>query len=217
MTHKSTILFDLDGTLTDPGIGITNSVAYALKKFGIPVPERELLYPFIGPPLADSFRTYFGLSAQEAEQAIAWYREYFQDHGLFENAVYPGIPALLKSLKQDGRHLIVATSKPEVFARRILEHFDLIAFFDLVAGSLLDNTRTRKDEVIAWALAHTLPQARQAAVMVGDRLHDIEGARKNGLDSIGVLFGYGSREELTAAGASAIAETVDDLGRLLQI
>ena len=187
------VLFDLDGTLTDPGVGITNSVAHALKKFGLAVPERAALYKFIGPPLHESFERYYGFSQEQAQTAVAYYREYFREKGIYENFVYDGVEELLKALRGAGRTLAVATSKPEVFAKQILEHFHLDPYFTYVAGANLDGTRTRKDQVIACALRGCGVEAPAAAVMVGDREYDIWGARKQGLDSIGVLYGYGGQ------------------------
>ncbi|MBQ8764137.1 MAG: HAD family hydrolase [Clostridia bacterium] len=206
----NTVLFDLDGTLTDPGQGITNSVAHALKKFGIEVEDKKELYKFIGPPLHDSFMKYYGFSDEEAEKAIVYYREYFRDIGIFENAVYDGIENLLKGIKASGRKIILATSKPEEFAVRILVHFGLDKYFDCMAGATMDTSRSKKGDVIAYALKESGCKAEDA-VMIGDRLHDILGAKENGLDSIGVLFGYGDREELENAGADYIAETVEDI------
>ncbi len=209
-----TILFDLDGTLTDPGVGITGGVAYALRKLGRPVPAREALYRYIGPPLLASFRRYAGLDEAAARQALALYREYFVPKGMFENEVYPGIPGLLAALKGAGRQVVLATSKPEPFARQILEHFDLARYFDFVAGSTLEETRTEKREVIAWALEKTHADAARA-VMVGDRDYDVKGAQANGIPCIGVLFGYGTRQELVDAGAAATAEDAAALRALL--
>lgn len=209
-----TILFDLDGTLTDPGLGITNAVAHALQKVGCPVPPREELYRYIGPPLLPSFRDYAGLGEAQARQALGFYREYFAPIGLYENEVYPGIPALLAALKAAGRRVVLATSKPEPFARRILEHFDLARYFDFVAGSTLEETRTEKREVIAWALEKTHADPART-VMVGDRGYDVHGAAENGIPCIGVLFGYGTADELRAAGAAALAATVAQLQALL--
>ncbi len=210
------ILFDLDGTLTDPGEGITNSVAYALSKRGIAVSDRKELYKFIGPPLKDSFMEYYGFTETDAEAAVKAYREYFRDRGIFENQVYDGARSLLMALKAHGRTVALATSKPEEFARRILVHFGLDSCFDLIAGATMDSSRSKKGDVIAYAL-DTLaaeqgsPIDKTVAVMVGDRHQDIHGARENGLDSIGVLFGYGDRKELETAGATHIAERMEDI------
>lgn len=211
---RDTIFFDLDGTITDPGTGITNSVAYALSKFGIEENDRKKLYPFIGPPLYDSFVNYYGMSHDDAKLAIAYYREYFAPIGIFENEVYDGVYDMLRSLKANGKTLVLATSKPEKFARSILEHFDLEKYFDLVFGATMDEKRNKKDEVIAYALAESGTDPDNG-VMVGDRKYDICGGRKNGLLTVGVLFGYGSRSELSEAGADHIVESVYELQKLL--
>lgn len=218
MKYYKNILFDLDGTLTDPGIGITNSVAYALKKYNIQVGDRSELYKFIGPPLHESFEHYYGFLEEEAFKAVDYYREYYSDKGIFENRVYEGIPQLLKDLKDAGKTLVVATSKPEVFAKQILEHFGLDSYFDYVAGSNLDGSRTKKEEVIRYALdsCNIFTKEQMAeTIMIGDRKHDVLGAGKVSIDSIGVLFGYGDKEELEEAGATYIAETVKMLSSLL--
>ena len=208
-----TILFDLDGTLTDPGVGITNAVMHALAKRGIVETDRAKLYRFIGPPLIESFERFYGWTHEEAVQGLADYREYFGPKGIFENEVLPGIPEMLAALKASGRRLVLATSKPELFARQILEHFDLLKYFVGVHGATMDERRNKKDEVIACALAHT--PGVGLAVMVGDRHHDVDGAKANGLDSVGVLFGYGSETELREAGAKFIVKTVEELKELL--
>lgn len=205
------ILFDLDGTITDPAIGITNSVIYALKKYGIEANDRKELYKFIGPPLTESFEKYYGFSHEEAKMAVEYYREYFRDKGMFENLVYEGFEALLNKLKESGSMLIVATSKPEVFAKQILEHFNLSKYFTYIAGSNLDGTRVKKYEVIKYALESCSITDLPKAIMIGDREHDILGAREAGVVSMGVLFGYGSREELSNAGADYIVEKVSDI------
>ena len=209
-----TVLFDLDGTLTDPAEGITNSVAYALEKYGIKVEDKRSLCSFIGPPLNDSFIKFYGFTPEKAMDAIWVYREYFRDRGIFENEVYEGVAELLKKIKSSGRKIVLATSKPEEFALRILEHFDLIKYFDVVAGASMDEKRNKKGDVIKYAMEKGCFSA-QGAVMIGDREHDIFGAKENNLPSIGVLYGYGSREELEKAGADYIAETVNDIFELL--
>lgn len=212
---KSFILFDLDGTLTDPGPGITNCVTYALGKFNIQPSSREELYPYIGPPLTWSFQEYHGLTVQQAEQALLYYRERFSVKGLFENDVYAGIPEMLEQLRQAGATLMIATSKPEEFTRRILEHFDLAKYFSFVAGNTLNEERPTKASVIQYIL-DTHPEVTPSnAVMVGDRKFDVLGAAAFGIPAIGVLFGYGSREELTEAGAAMLAETPQQLEHLL--
>lgn len=207
------VLFDLDGTLTDPGLGITNSVMYALEKFGIRVEDRSELYKFIGPPLLNSFKDFYRFDVNQAEQAVVYYREYFKEKGIYENKVYDGIPELLEQLKEQKIFLAVATSKPEPFAVRILEHFNLSQYFDVIAGSDFENVRNTKAKVIAYALEQLAEQLeedisalKQSAIMVGDRSHDIVGAKENDIQSIGVLFGYGDRKELEDAGADFIAE-----------
>lgn len=207
-------LFDLDGTLTDSGMGITNSVKHALKKYGIEEQNMETLKKFIGPPLAESFQKYYGFSVEESKRAIGYYREYYQRDGIFENEVYDGIPELLETLKGAGKTLIVATSKPELFAEQILEHFKLAPYFDCIAGASMDESRVDKAEVIAYALKKYGTEKKEGMVMIGDREHDIIGAKKNGLDSIGVLFGYGSREELEKARADHIVETPGEIAAI---
>ena len=169
----------------------------------------------LGPPLLHSYQTYTGLTEAEARAAIPLYREYFVPTGMFENEVYPGIPELLAALRAASRQLVLATSKPEPFALRILEHFDLGRYFDFVAGSTLAETRTEKAEVIAWALEQLHITDKAVAVMVGDRDYDVRGAEQNGLGCVGVSFGYGTRQELEAAGAVAVADTVAQLQALL--
>ena len=214
MPRYAYCLFDLDGTLTDPGEGITRSVAYALSFFGIEVKDRTALYPFIGPPLVDSFSTFYGFSPEQARQAVERYREYFSRQGIFENELYPGIKELLEDLKKHGVRILLASSKPEVYARKILEHFQLLPFFDFVAAATMDDTRSKKTDVVRYAL-ESCGISPDRAVMIGDRHHDIEGAKDNALESIGVLWGYGSREELSAAGATLLAESVPQLASLL--
>ncbi len=209
------ILFDLDGTLTDPGLGITNSVMHALKKFGINVTDRASLYKFIGPPLKESFEMFYGFTPEQCELAVTYYREYFKDTGIFENSVYDGIPELLKKLNDSGKTLITATSKPEEFAVRILKHFGLFGHFHYVAGATMDDRRNRKADIIKYALEQCGVASLSEAVMVGDRKHDILGAKENGLDSIGVLYGYGNIAELQAAGATFIAAEPPDILHLV--
>ena len=191
-------LFDLDGTLTDPGMGIKNSIRYALEKFSLPIPEEAILDTFIGPPLLDSFALHCGVSREDAQTLLRLYREYFSDRGLFENTVYDGIPETLSALQQRGAKLYLATSKPEPYALRILEHFDLLPYFTFVGGSTMDETRVEKADVIGYVLENTeIDTAR--AVMVGDRKYDVAGGRAWKMDTVGVLFGYGNRDELADA------------------
>ena len=210
-----TFLFDLDGTLTDPALGITNSVLHALRRYGIPEPPREELYPFIGPPLVESFMKYFGFDENGAKQAVEVYREHFSTKGLYENEVYPGIPEMLRALKAAGCRLAVASSKPEVFVKKILAHFALDTYFDAIVGSELGGARVAKADVVTETLARLGLSADCRDVwMVGDREHDVLGARKNGLPCIGVRYGYAAAGELEAARVRYIADTVADLQAL---
>lgn len=211
---QKSILFDLDGTLTDPKEGITRSVEYALNKFDIAVEYLDLLLPYIGPPLYDSFVQIQGLTEEQAAQAVVYYRERYSTLGMFENNVIPGIPELLEALAGMGYILYVATSKPTVFAEQILKHYGLDGYFKHVAGSNLDGTRSRKREVIQYVLDQNAIAA-EGAIMIGDREHDIIGAKGCGVASVGVLFGYGSEAELSAAGADYIASTVEQLQEII--
>ncbi len=215
MKRKS-VFFDLDGTLTDPAQGITNSVAYALERFGIRISDRRSLLPYIGPPLLDSFMRFHGLKEEDAEKAIGIYREYFADRGIFENEVYPGMGEFLDRLEKEGMSLYVATSKPRVYACRILEHFGLDHCFGDVFGIALDGERESKADVIGRALDTLGLRGRESdCLMVGDRMHDVQGAAAQGLDAVGVLYGYGNREELENAGARAVAADLPGLERIL--
>ena len=172
------ILFDLDGTLTNSELGITNSVAYALKKFDIEVKDKKELTIFIGPPLRSSFESFYGFSKEKSLQAVEYYREYFSEKGLYENKVYENIPELLASLKQSGKKLAVATSKPEKFSIQILKHFGLYDYFDFVAGATMDGSRSKKADVIGYALESMEIENLSETIMVGDRKHDVIGAQK---------------------------------------
>ena len=204
-------LFDLDGTLTDPGIGITNSVMHALEKFNIHVSDRKELYPFIGPPLVDSFEKYFGFDEKQALQAVEYYREYFREDGIFENVVYEGIPEMLGELKSRGAIVALATSKPYEFSVRILDHFDLHQYFDIVGAATMDGRISRKADVISHLIDKLRENEKSSILMIGDRDQDIDGAKANGLQSAGVLWGYGSREELMDAGADYIVSAPSDI------
>ncbi len=207
----TTVLFDLDGTITESGMGITRSVAYALEKNGILETDQKKLDTFVGPPLIDSFMRLYGFSLEQAKEAVEQYREYYAVKGIFENRVYDGVEQMLQTLHQKGKRCILATSKPEHYAVQILEYFGLDRWFDVVAGASMDETRTAKDEVIAYALNKAGLKDLSQVIMVGDRKHDIQGAAVNGLQAIGVLYGYGSREELEQAGAAYLAETPMDI------
>lgn len=209
------ILFDLDGTLIDPKIGITQSVQYALKAFDIDEPDVNSLCKFIGPPLKDSFVHFYGFDEKRALQAVEKYRERYSDIGIFEAELYPGIDKLLLQLCTASKRLLVATSKPTVYARRILEHFKIIDYFEFVSGSELDNTRTKKSEVIQYGLKQSRINDTGNALMIGDREYDIIGAKEVGIPSVGVLYGYGSYVELKNAGANFIIQDVAGLEKVL--
>ncbi len=205
------ILLDLDGTITDPKEGITRSVQYALKSKGILIEDLDSLCRHIGPPLKTSFMDFYGFSESEAEELVKKYREYFRDTGIFENKVYEGMDELLRKLRATGKKLITATSKPEVFAKRILEHFGLDHYFDDICGASMDNSRIEKEDVIRYALEKNGIRDLSEVIMIGDREHDVIGAHKVGIASLGVLFGYGSRQELEEAGADRLALTVAEI------
>ena len=211
------ILFDLDGTLTDPKEGITRCVQYALQYFGIEADTEDLI-DFIGPPLLESFQKYYHLDDEQGHMALKKYRERFSDIGIFENGVYPGILPLLEELKGQGRKIALATSKPGVYAERILERYELLPYFDAVVGSELDGRRTDKGEVITEALKQLQIQDehKQEVLMIGDRLHDMVGAGKNQIDKLGVYYGYAHDGELEEAGADYIVHTVEELAEFFE-
>ncbi len=207
------IFFDLDGTLTDPAPGITNSIIYARKKWGLDPGRNEDYYKFIGPPMPWSFEHYWGMGHDDAVRFLQTYREYFGTVGLFENEVYPGIPALLEALKKQGRRLYMATTKPTGFSIQIAERFGLLPYFEIISGSDPYGDDTKAD-VIRYA-RDTRGVDMTKAVMVGDRLYDVEGAHECGIPCIGVCYGYGGRHELVQAGADFLADSVEDLAALL--
>ncbi|WP_298874928.1 HAD family hydrolase [uncultured Bradyrhizobium sp.] len=204
-----TVYIDLDGTLTDPKPGITGSIQYALKKLGKAVPSQDELTWCIGPPLHASLKALTGTEAL-ANQALLLYRERFSEVGLFENTPYPGIHDTLAAIAASGARLFVATSKPAVYATRIVEHFGLKPYFERVFGSELDGTRADKRDLLRYALEETKVDPA-SAVMIGDRSHDVVGARTNGMTAIGVLYGYGSEAELRDAGAHHICAAHPEL------
>lgn len=212
------ILFDLDGTLTDSQEGIIRCVQHALGKFGIEETDYNNLKRFIGPPLLGSFMDFYGFEEEKAALAVQYYRERFTNIGIFENRVYEGIPELLKKLKEDGYVLAVATSKPHLFMERILEKYELDSYFTTVVGCQMESLKSQKADVIRTVLnqIQITEDTLDRAVMVGDRFHDVEGARECGIACIGVLYGYGSREELLGEGACAVAETPEDLYCLIK-
>ena len=204
-------LFDLDGTLVDPGVGITSGVQYALKHFGIEVEDRRQLYPFIGPPLLDSFMDFFNLNEMQAKEAIDYYREYYGATGLFENTVYPGIKTVLDQLKSQGKMIALATSKPEAFAEQILVHYQLTDYFDYIGGATFDGVRSHKLDVIRYVLQALGNPTSDQVVMVGDRKFDVLAGNELSLTTVGVLYGYGSQAELQTAQADYIIEQPTEL------
>ena len=211
MTPK-TIFFDLDGTLTDSGEGIINCCELALRHFGLPVPSREEMRVFVGPPLHETFQK-FGVPADKCDEAIRVFRSRYTTVGIFENTPYPGIRELLEALQAQGHRLFVATSKPETMAIQVLEHFDLVKHFEMVCGATLDSSRVEKSDVIAYLLAQT--GSIEQAVMVGDTAFDVLGAASHGIPTIGVAWGYGQVQDMLDAGAVAIAQTPEELLPLL--
>lgn len=203
--------FDLDGTLTDSAPGIINSFKHALTKLGLEIPSYETLCTYIGPPLPTTFSEFYGFNKEECDNAVKLYREYYSDKGLFENSVYDGIEEMLINLKNKGKHLVVATSKPEPFAVKILEHFGLAKYFDFICGSMIDESRSTKAEVIKYALECCKNPDKAKVLMIGDREHDVKGAKLNNIKCLGILFGFGNREELELAGADYILETVGEI------
>lgn len=205
---KKTVLFDLDGTLTDSGEGIINSVIFALEHFGLPIPSQEELRSFVGPPLGESFIRH-GIPADRAEEAIRVYRSRYIPTGMFENTPYPGIRELLETLKSEGYTLYVATSKPETMSVTILERFGLAPYFRRICGATADSTRSSKEDVIAYLLEQS--GAKEDMIMVGDTKYDVLGAKVHGIPAIGVSWGYGKVEEMENAGAAGIAHSMDEL------
>lgn len=210
------IFFDLDGTLTDSGIGIISSVKYALKKYGIEEENSDKLKRFIGPPLTDSFMEYYGFDFCKAKEAVEYYREYYSEKGMYENELYSGIKELLAGLKRESKTVVLATSKPKFYAEKILEYFGILHYFDFIIGSNLDGTLSDKKEIIYEALKISgTALKKESVVMVGDRKFDIEGANYNGIKSIAVLYGYGSYEELEKAGAHYKAASVEEINKII--
>lgn len=205
------LLFDLDGTVTDPKVGITTCVQQALRWFAIEEPDLNQLESFIGPPLLDSFMEFYHLSEEQAKKAIEIYRKRFSEVGLYENEIYPGMKELLAALKAEGKILAVASSKPTVFVKKILKYFEIDCYFDVVKGSNLDGTNTKKEEVIQSVLDSFDLHSCDEVMMIGDRKFDVMGAHKLGMKVVAVSYGYGSVEELQEAGADVIVSTVKEL------
>ncbi|MGB4044820.1 MAG: HAD family hydrolase [Halanaerobiales bacterium] len=208
------IIFDLDGTIIDSEAGITKSVQYALQKFNIIVKDLKELVSFIGPPLKESFMELYGFSEPQALQAIIYYREYYAEHGVFDNTLYPGIEELLRKLYSEGRLLYIATTKPTIYAEEILDKYGLSNLFCYICGANLDGTLTDKTEIIKTVLDRG-GISRENTVMIGDRKHDIIGARNNKIDSIAVGYGFGSEEELRSSNPTEFVKTVKALYRVL--
>lgn len=215
------LLFDLDGTLTDSAEGIIKCVQYALEKMGIIENDTEKLKVFVGPPLSESFMNVYGFDRETTEKAIVYYRERFKPIGMFENAVYDGIPEMLKAMKDNGKINLIASSKPEAFVKTILEHFDIAKYFDIIVGASMDESRNTKEAVIEEALSQLKNKDQYGqydddkCVMIGDRKYDINGAKYFGLRSIGVSYGFAPEGELKEAGADVIVDTVEELTQVL--
>ena len=209
------IAFDLDGTLSDPAAGLVEGFVYAFRKMGIDYGERESLKRVIGPPLIETWMPEFGLSYDEAERAVILFREYYNIYGWWDNKMYPGIPELLAELKQRGKTVVLTTSKPEDTALDVLSLFDIRKYFDFVGGASSHKTRERKSEVIDYVLDYvgigTSPEARARVILVGDRVYDAKGAAECGIDSVGVLWGHGSLEEISSSGFTYTAESPEDV------
>lgn len=210
-----TVLFDLDGTLTDSGPGIMNSVQYALKKYNMEVPDLSKLRCFIGPPLAPQFQKFCQFSREESFQAVEYYREYYTEKGIYENEIYEGVPKLLEDLKKAGMRVAMATSKPEKYAKMIAEHFQLARYFDFIGGSLMDGGRTDKSEVIEYVLEECGVTKRDTVLMIGDRDYDIIGAKAAKIHAMGVLYGYGTRTELENAGAEMLVSNPHEVKKYI--
>ncbi len=211
MKKYDLILFDLDGTLTDPESGLIKSFAYALSRMGIDCSDRAALSRFIGPPLYDEWQRVYGFSPEESGLALDYFHEYYEKDGWCDNVMYEGIPALLSGLRLAGKRIALATSKPEVFAKKILRLFGINQYFNFEAGAYSDRIRDKKWEVLAYALEQFPDIAKEKCVLIGDRKYDSEGARICGIDAIGVLWGHGSEAELSESGFTAVFRSPEDL------
>ncbi len=214
MNQIKNILFDLDGTIIEPEVGIINSILFALDKMDIRASNKEELKAFIGPPLIDSFEIHYGLNKENAAKAVNYYREYFSEKGIYQNTLYPEITNVLKQLKNEDYKLFIATSKPTIYAEKILEHFKIINLFEGVVGSNLSNSRKDKEEIVHFVI-NTYNLIRNETIMIGDRKFDIIGARKNSIKSIGVTYGHGSLDELQGEKASYIVDNCLDLPNII--
>ncbi|MGL5245584.1 MAG: HAD family hydrolase [Sarcina sp.] len=214
LKDKKYVLFDLDGTITNSKLGITKSVQYSLNHFNINVENLDDLCNFIGPPLKDSFMKFYDFEEDKALDAIMKYREYFAEKGIYENELYENIEDVLSTLKENGKTIILATSKPQVFAEKILQYFNLSHYFSYICGSELDGNRTKKGDVIKHALKENKITDMNSVVMIGDREHDVIGAKESNIHCIGVLYGFGDYDELSKAGADCIVNDIDELKKL---
>ena len=211
MKEYDTVAFDLDGTLTNPERGLLSAFEYAFKKLGVTYESRDSLKKYIGPPLYDEWQKDFGWSFDEASHAVDIFREYYNVYGWWDNEVYPGIEDMLRQLSESGKILVVATSKPEQTAKRVLALFGLDKYFDCIAGASMNGTADGKSQILSRALRSVGVADADECILVGDRKYDAEGAAQVGCDSIGVLWGHGSREELEAAGFTALATSPEDI------
>jgi len=214
LKNKNYILFDLDGTIIDPKEGITKSIAYALDHYNIHIEDLDSLCKYIGPPFREIFMEDYGFSREEVEKVLSKYRERFSKLGVYESTLYLGMDDLLKNLRD--KKLIVATSKPTIFAEKILDYHNIKQYFHFIGGCELDGERSTKEEVIKYVLDYNHISSRDEVVMIGDRKYDVFGAKENDIESIGVLYGYGGFEELSSAGADYLVETVEDLLKLIK-
>ncbi len=215
MKNYNVIAFDLDGTLTNPERGLIASFSYALDKMGIPYESKESLKRFIGPPLYDEWRRVYGFTQEKATEALLVFREFYAVYGWWDNEMYEGVPEMLNALRSSGKRLLLATSKPEIFAKKILDLFKISEYFDFIGGASTDKTRDKKHEVLEYGLDALGITDRSECILVGDRIYDAEGARVCGMDSLGVLYGHGSREEIEASGFTAVCESVSDIVKIL--
>ncbi len=215
MKKYSVVAFDLDGTLTNPERGLIASFEYALGKMGIDYGDPEGLKRFIGPPIYEEWQRYYGITPEESSRTLEYFHEFYSVYGWWDDTLYDGIHELLSALKSAGKRIVLATSKPEHFAKKILDLFDLAKYFDFAGGASSDKERDKKWEVLEYSLTSLGNVNRDECVMVGDRMYDAEGAKICGIDSIGVLYGHGSREELESAGFTYIVDTPDEVAKLI--
>ena len=208
------ILFDLDGVISNNSDGIIGGVIHAMESFSVEVPSKSELLRFIGPPLKDAFADFCGMSEEVAERAVACYREYYRERGIFENVMYDGVHDMLKAIKESGRKLYLATSKPEEFARRICAHFGIDGYFEYIGGATFDGKRGRKSDVIRYVM-DKFDINPSEAVMIGDRHHDVLGAKACGIPCIGVLFGFGDKKELEDSGADIVVSTPQEIAEVI--